>query len=360
MKDILPELNGKEYIEQLYKSYDIHFCRIDEVDELVVFLSNYWRNDHIFTYSREVLDFQHKDCINSRYNFVLAKDKGSDEIHSVLGFVPTYQFDSEIKRTEVWPCIWKSRDDVHVKGLGVSLYHYLKEHIKIETISILGISEIALGIYKHWNFETGKIEQYFFPNYRMQKYQILGGNTKFEQHTKSDCMTLREMSQAEFEAVSDIELLSLINNYKSKKYYINRFFRHPVYQYKFFSVADGKVIKLIFVARICHAKQSKCIRIVDCIGNIEALSGISCALQNYLYENQLEYIDFVEVGLNADYFIKAGFINRKAAGTIVPNYFEPFLKENVDLDYAYKTVLEKKEPVFFKADADQDRPNILS
>lgn len=33
------------------------------------------------------------------------------------------------------------------------------------------------------------------------------------------------------------------------------------------------------------------------------------------------------------------------------------LKENVDLDYAYKTIDADSEMVFFKADADQDRPN---
>lgn len=318
MRDILPQLNGKDYIEQLHEIYDIHFCRIDEVEELVDFLYKYWRNDHIFTYSREILDFQHKDLINNRYNFVLAKSKKSGEIHSILGFVPTYQFDSDIKNTKIWPCIWKSREDISVKGLGVSLYHYLKENIEIETISILGISEIALGIYKHWDFKTGNIEQYFLPNYKMRNYQILGGDINFEPSAKKDCMTLKEISQEEFEAVDDIEFLSLINRYKSKKYYINRFFKHPIYKYKFFSVIDEKNVKLIFVARICHVNEAKCIRIVDCIGGIEALSGVTSALQNYLQDNRLEYIDFVEVGLSEDFFAQAGFINRKKQTLLFP------------------------------------------
>lgn len=43
--------------------------------------------------------------------------------------------------------------------------------------------------------------------------------------------------------------------------------------------------------------------------------------------------------------------------TIVPNYFEPFEQRNVKIEIAYKT--KGDNYVAFKADSDQDRPNIL-
>lgn len=360
MKDILPELNGKDYIDKLHENYDIHFCRNDEVEDLVKFIYDYWRQDHIFTFSRALLDFQHKDSRHNRYNFVLAVSRNSGEIHSILGFVPTYQYDPEIKNVEVWPCIWKSRDDINVKGLGVSLYHYLKENIQIETISILGISEIALSIYKHWNFKTGKIEQFVFPNYEKKEFLILGGRTTFNRPTLSGDMTINEIQQEDFQNISEDSILNSINRYKSKNYYINRFFKHPIYKYTFFSVGKEDDVKLVLIARVCNANNAHCIRVVDCIGDIRCLSEASKSIQEYLEKNNLEYMDFVEVGLDEETFIKAGFINRKKANLIVPNYFEPFLQENIDLDYAYKTVSQKEEIVFYKADADQDRPNLLN
>ena len=79
-----------------------------------------------------------------------------------------------------------------------------------------------------------------------------------------------------------------------------------------------------------------------------------------MQNNNYEYIDFVEVGLDKECLINAGFINRKEyENVIVPNYFEPFVQENIDLDYAYKTVVNDSRTIFFKADADQDRPNII-
>lgn len=360
MCDILPELNGKDYIVDVNEKYDIHFCKMNEVDELVDFLDKYWRKDHIFTLSRKLLDFQHRDEACDRYNFVIAKNRVSGEIHSILGFVPTYQFDKEIKDVEVWPCIWKSRDYIPVKGLGVSLYHYLKENIQIETISILGISEIALSIYKHWNFSTGKMEHFFLPNFAKKDFHILKGKFIPSTPERKDSMKLEEMGQTEFEKLDEMDLLNSMNRYKSKKYYINRFFKHPMYEYRFLAIKEEDSTKLVLTARVCTVNEFSCLRIVDCIGDISVLKNVTHALQKYMENEDLEYIDFIEVGLDEESLIHAGFINRKQTDAIVPNYFEPFLQENIDLDYAYKTVLEEKNAIFFKADADQDRPNMIT
>ena len=68
MLDILTELNGKDYISKLNKNYDIHFCRIDEVDQLVLFIDTYWKKNHIFVLARELLDWQHYNRREKRYN----------------------------------------------------------------------------------------------------------------------------------------------------------------------------------------------------------------------------------------------------------------------------------------------------
>ena len=114
------------------------------------------------------------------------------------------------------------------------------------------------------------------------------------------------------------------------------------------------------IVRRCGDGIQDCIRIVDYIGRIIYMSEVKNQIQEYLQTNLLEYIDFVEVGLEAKELIEAGFVNRKHYDdVIVPNYFEPFLQENIDLDYAFKTVVADSKPIFFKADADQDRPNVL-
>ena len=50
-----------------------------------------------------------------------------------------------------------------------------------------------------------------------------------------------------------------------------------------------------------------------------------------------------------------GFIQKDTVNDIIPHYFEPFLKKNVSIEFAYKT--KERNYAFFKADGDQDRPS---
>lgn len=363
MKDILPELNSKKYIKPLYDSYDIHFCKKEEVDELVDFLQKYWKENHILVLSRELLDWQHYDKVNNRYNYVIAKEKSSKEIHSILGFIPTWQYDENIQYCEVFPCIWKSRKDVNAIGLGTVLYHYLKENLPIETISILGISKIALSKYKQWGFSTGKINHYVIINENISNYELMANVPSIiQEYSISDGYSLSEIDPNSFDKLSENDaIFDKYRQYKSKNYYKNRYLIHPMYKYVFYGIFYNNQLVAILITRLCGHKGKKCLRIVDYIGEEKYISNIGAALHRHIAINNIEYVDFVHVGLSDNYLRAAGFINKADyKDFVVPNYFEPFLLENIELDYAYKTVRDKEDVIFFKADADQDRPNLIT
>lgn len=362
MKDILPELNQKDYIKKLEQDYDIRFCKIDEVDELIDFIDKYWKKNHIFVLNRKLFDWQHLDRKNKRYNFIIAKHKELMEIHSILGFIPSNHFDVTIKNIQVWPCIWMAREDIHIKGLGVALYYYLKTNINIETISILGISEIALQIYQHWNFEVGKVEQYYMLNSNCKEYFLIKNYPEVLKKGKNEInesdKKLFPCSKSEFEEISD-SLLKKSSRYKSKTYFIKRFFEHPVYKYIAYKIVLKSKIEGIIFFRICEALKKRALRIVDYVGNINSIDGCIKEFEKIMQEYDVEYIDFMVSGVQENYLSAAGFINRRDSSIIIPNYFEPFCLENIELDYAFKTISEDIEPIFYKADADQDRPNML-
>jgi len=50
-----------------------------------------------------------------------------------------------------------------------------------------------------------------------------------------------------------------------------------------------------------------------------------------------------------------GFLEKNNDHEVIPNYFEPFLKKNVNIRFAYKA--KEHNYAIFKADSDQDRPN---
>ncbi len=361
MRDILPELNGKDYIDRVYEMYDVHFCKKEEVDELIQFLDEHWKPKHIFVLSRELFDWQHYNKVEERYNYVVAKSRETGEIHSALGFIPTSQFDPEIKDVEIWPCIWKSRDDIQVKGLGVTCYHYLKTNYPVQTISILGITPVALSIYKHWNFTTGKISHFYMLNAQKKEFKLIEGQSMKDfgtYETPNSTIEIKNCSSREYQNLPD-ELFDGISKFKSKKYYENRFFNHPIYQYEVLQFIEDDKVKLLLFVRENLAEGTKCLRVVDVVGDFSILEKAKSALQDLLVSREEEYIDWVEVGLDEEAMKKGGFLNKADSDIVIPNYFEPFKLKNVDLDYAYKTVLDETDMRFSKADADQDRPNSL-
>lgn len=360
LADILPQLNNKPYFEDLKTDYEILFCPVTDVDKLIEFIDSHWRKDHPFVLSRELFDWQHFDKKNNRYNFIIAKHKASGEIHSILGFLPTSQFDPEIQHLKIWPCIWKVREDIKVKGLGTYLYCFLKNELPVQTLSILGISEIALSIYQHWGFSTGKIQHYYMLNESKERLELVLNQpttSAVSEDTKTNTPFI-DLSVEDFEKLPD-SMFASISKFKSKTYYINRFYKHPIYKYMVKGTyQDGELSNVLFL-RNCPAKSSSALRIVDFIGKEEGLSNNQPNFSKLLTETGADYLDFVNVGLNSDNLKRAGFNNKADSSIVLANYFEPYLQENIELDYAHKTVASDDQLTFVKGDSDQDRPNLI-
>ena len=113
------------------------------------------------------------------------------------------------------------------------------------------------------------------------------------------------------------------------------------------------------VTRLVTAEETGCvpvIRLVDYIGPDEVLPTLGRALDAILRAAGAEYMDCYNAGIPAEIWRAAGFCERRPGdGTVIPNYLTPPLRENTE--YYYFT--NKPEGfVIFKADGDQDRPNL--
>ena len=69
--------------------------------------------------------------------------------------------------------------------------------------------------------------------------------------------------------------------------------------------------------------------------------------------------DFYEYAIGDSIMSKSGLHkNHFNDQIIVPNYFEPFVRKNINLKWAIKSSNSVMTPMF-KGDCDQDRPKIL-
>ena len=142
--------------------------------------------------------------------------------------------------------------------------------------------------------------------------------------------------------------------YKDAWYVSHRFFEHPVYHYEVYLLRDDDKAYAVMVIRRVEHEGHECLRIVDYMGDIKALSGVSSALRG-LMTDKSEYIDLYNYGYPPEDICAAGFTERtKEDENIIPNYFEPFVQKNVECWFNSDA---KDNFVICKADADQDRPN---
>ena len=346
------------------ETLDYAFCEKKHFNQLIKFIDEHWKADHVFTSSKALIDWQHKKN-DEHYNFVLAINKLTKQIAAILGFIPTSQFSFKLlSDNEAWLAIWKVRDDTPEVGVGLFLLQFLRRQNKLKTICVLGLSQMVVPIYKALGFTVGKLEHCVLPNNNVSDFNILqlGKPVKATGLSLNKRYLFRPLDVTDLEAIS-IETTNAVFITRPKKnpeYLLNRYLNHPVYQYQIFGAMYGGDMKAILVIRRIQVGDSKVLRIIDYQGEHSHLQYLNQPLQQLLGEENAEYIDFMQHGISVECLTRSGFLDsNQNKDLIIPNYFEPFDKSKVILDYAYYTEHTNEKFLICKGDADQDRPNII-
>lgn len=333
--------------------YDIINCGQQELPLLMNFIQNHWKEGHPFSKSETLIRFQHWNK-KKYYNFLLAINKSTKEVDGIIGYIPTSQYDdSLIENKDYWGAIWKVREDVineDINMLGFYLWEKLHNTIQSHSYGSVGISSIAKKIYKKLSQKTGVLNQYYILRNQKEDYAI--AIAPINNNILNLPVESSQIKEIDIDDTTNIN--AFYRPYKSVKYLINRYKKHPIYKYSFISILD----KAILVTRTISVNNSKAIRIVDCLGTLDGLPNIYNDFQTLLMNQNAEYIDFINHGIDKSVFLNMGFKKLDPdEEIIIPNYFEPFERRNIKIEFAYKTPFDNY--TIFKGDSDQDRPNII-
>jgi len=330
--------------------HQIRICSESEYDKLINFLKEHWKSDHIFVKSKKMLDFQHLNKATKQYNFIIALNENTQEFDAVLGFIPLSFFDSNLTQNEFWLAIWKVKDSYKKSGIGLEVLLYFLNTFKPNFIAAVGISADAKKIYKAFKYKLGNLEHFYIKNPHKKDFQI----AHFENNENLQKKAVQTKYILKALKLEDLSIKAVFHPLKSKNFLENRYVKHPFYEYKIYGIFEKELLKSAFVFRKLEVKEKCCLRIVDWLGNF--VPDLYECFVSLLVEFEAEYIDFFCYVENQKELLDMGFTLKKQ-GEIVPNYFEPFIKENINLEFAYKS---KFEPcVIFKGDSDQDRPNLI-
>ncbi|MBE6024106.1 MAG: hypothetical protein E7231_13060 [Cellulosilyticum sp.] len=341
------------------EKYDIRLANRGDIQSIMQFINEYWCEGHIMAKDRILFEYEYVDKDN--VNFVLAIDKETKCIEGIFGFINT-SYTEEYDKKYIWGSMWKVNDKHdNIPLLGIELARrvhdltHCKRHIGngANSNTTIPLRRLFFGE------KVAKMKQYYYLNTSMSEYKIakiekqeIFGVPKVEKNKYVIKFNSMEEVKKEFK----VEAVDAIP-YKDSWYVEKRFFKHPYYKYNVYGIReeDYKVGALL-VTRHVEYGGSKVIRIMDYIGKQELFSKISSTLYQEMIEGNYEYIDMYTLGFKEEYILEAGFkLKDDQDINIIPNYFEPFLRENVDIWCHYKD----EETLFFKADGDQDRPNQL-
>jgi hypothetical protein len=329
--------------------HTIRFATLSDVETIMNFIDVHWKKDHILATNKDFFLYEYAD--GEKVNFVVATDNISNEMVGLCGFIKNAK---ELSGSDIWGALWKVIKTSNPM-LGIGILEFLNENSECRSFSSLGIAKKTIPIYDFLRYKTGKLNHYYRLN-NQDNFQIALVKKKvILEFDKNDNYSLQPLDN--FQTVMPI--LNAIKDetkvpYKDNWYFEKRYFNHPIYNYQVFGIKSEKISSII-VAREIQQNDAKILRIVDFIGNPSDIRSIGQELQNLMDKNSYEYIDFYCEGIDNEILENAGLkLKDNTDLNCIPNYFEPFVQENVDIYYF--TTHNDSFPIF-KADGDQDRPS---
>ncbi len=326
--------------------YEIRFATKSDIPQIMKFINDYWKKGHILSYDRTLFEWQYQG--NNKVNMVLGlKD---DVLLGVLGFVAYDTSDTKDIALALWKAVFGEF------FLGIKLLMYLMENEPHRLIMCPGINmKTSGGIYKRMGIDTGKMTQWYrlSPVDKYSIAKVVNGDIPKVKSNNYRVVELESFLQfkAKFNFNSDAYNESI--PFKSLKYIEGRYFNHPIYTYFKFGIESGEKIDTVVVIRLQECNGSCAVRVVDVIGNVKLLPHFTLFFDDYMKKAKAEYIDIYEVGISDKDLIGGGWTKVEDSGNIIPNYFAPYLAENIDINYS----TSDDKVVMFRGDGDQDRPN---
>jgi hypothetical protein len=138
---------------------------------------------------------------------------------------------------------------------------------------------------------------------------------------------------------------------KDTWYLQRRYFSYPHQTYDVWKVGG-----CLLVTRTVPVNGVNVLRVVDFIGRPSQFSTMGRAINQLMQQTDAEYADCYCAGVTPQAMAQAGFCQRtEDSPNIIPNYLTPLSQTNTEYYYCTSQPLDF---MMFKADGDQDRPNL--
>lgn len=337
--------------------YEIRQATVEDIPAIMDYIEDDWRSGHIMARNREFFEYEFLED-DGNVNVIIAIDKTKNTIEGMIGYLCASK---DPDKKDIWGSIWKVRDG-NVSLLGAEIMK------RLETISGCRYN-LGTGANPKTNIplmrvmfrrKANKMKHYYLVNEKPQDgYKIAKiVNAPEIILNDEDCSDYKVVPVSKAEELSGLFEQACCKEavpYKDVWYIDKKFFKHPIHKYEIYGIKNGDQFVGMFVMRLQEANGSKCYRMVDYIGDFEAIKYTKAFWTKFMNDNRdVEFVDFYCLGMDDEDMLGAGFsLLADEDANIIPNYFAPFCQQNIDIWVHYPV----EGVTFTKADGDQDRPN---
>lgn len=331
---------------------ELRMAKAGDTENILGFIRDHWNQEHIFVQWPELFEYCHhtgRDFIT----YALAVNANDGTILGVCGFI----LSNSTPSPDVWVALWKVIPSGS-PSLGLELLEFVREATKCRVFCCCGIHEKVIKLYRFLGYQTGTLEHYYRLADKPQ-YHIASVRSKhippLSNGPSAELVPLQTME--ELLACFDPSRYADRKPYKDAAYIQWRYYHHISYRYQVYGVGKGHAgLDSILITRAVSANGAKALRIVDFIGVLEDFALIADGLRRLLEIDGYEYADCYQRGISEESMKSVGMVKRGTDDlNMIPNYFEPFVRENADIHFFTS---DMDGFTMFKADGDQDRPNI--
>ncbi len=321
----------------------------EDIPRIMKHIDEDWKKGHIMGNDRKMFEFQH--VRDEEVFYIIAEDDVDGKIYGSMGYVPMAEWE--------WTCMSttmiQSLKNPEGRMLGEEMSRFFEKEMHCYNVMSPGITPQYAKLVAALGSNVGMLEHYY----------RLGEKNDFRVARISHYeRPLVEKKGVELELLETAEQFNQSLNWdelykdyprRSMRYIEHRYYKHPYYTYKVYGLKLKNEMRSALVMREERVKDVRVLRIVDFFGRDEDLTYAGEAFDRLIEEGNYEYLDFYCYGINQKILQDAGFIRRnKQDENIIPNYFDPFVQQNVEI-YFYTWYLDKIH--VYRGFGDQDRPN---
>lgn len=322
-------------------------ARPDEGPAVAAFLDAHWGEKHPLVHLPDFFDFYYRPFgPDGPLQFAFAEQDGAPV--AIVGYIRA----NALETPDIWVSIWCAVKGHN--GSGLELMAALPGLTNARVMACNNIRPRTMAFYTFLGYTAERLPHYYrladkasYAVARVARRDILPAGGSAVLRLLPDEDALRKCCYTPDPARRP---------YKDLWYLARRYFHYPRQRYDVWAVEECGAVQALLATRCIPVNGTCVLRIVDYTGVPEAFSRLGAAVSRLMADCGAEYADCYCWGIPAQTMAEAGFCARTEDDlNIIPNYLTPPLCENTEY---YFFTSEPAAFTMFKADGDQDRPNI--